>query len=79
MLLPNEHKNTPENDRKSVKALCVCVRARACVCVCGSLFYMGDMQQLPYWVPTNIRGHRTQFSLSRDQAPGICAPLSSAA
>lgn len=25
MLLPNEHKNTPENDRKSGKALCVCM------------------------------------------------------
>jgi hypothetical protein len=41
MLLPNKHKNTPENDRKKGKASrgCVCV----CVCVCwgggGSIFY----------------------------------------
>jgi hypothetical protein len=31
MLLPNEHTNTPENDRKNMKALWVSV----CVCVCG--------------------------------------------
>ena len=35
----------------------------------------GDVKQLPYWGPVNIRPHRTKFSLSGDLASGICAPL----
>jgi hypothetical protein len=35
----------------------------------------GDMKQIPYWEPHNIRHHRTKLSLPGDVASGICAPL----
>jgi hypothetical protein len=34
------------------------------------------MKQVPYWVPTNIRRHRTKFSRHGDLATGICASWS---
>ena len=36
---------------------------------------MGDMKQVPYRGPTNIRRHRTNFGRHGDLAPGICVPL----
>jgi len=36
---------------------------------------MGDMKQVPYREPINIRHQSTKFSLSGDLAPVICAPL----
>jgi hypothetical protein len=35
----------------------------------------GDMTQVPYWVPTNIRRRSTKFSGHGILAPGICTPL----
>ena len=35
----------------------------------------GDMTQVPYWVPTNIRRRSTKFSRHGVLAPGICTPL----
>jgi hypothetical protein len=34
-----------------------------------------DMNQLPYWGPTNINYNCTKFSDHGDQATRICAPL----
>ena len=35
----------------------------------------GDMKQIPYWGPTNIRRHHIKFSHPGDLVPGISAPL----
>jgi hypothetical protein len=35
----------------------------------------GDIEQVPYWGPTNIRQRRKKFSRYDDMAPGICASL----
>jgi hypothetical protein len=35
----------------------------------------GDMEQVPYWGPTNITSHSTRFCGHGGLAAGICAPL----
>jgi len=35
--------------------------------------HKGDMQQVPYSEPTNIKGHCTKFSHPSDPAARICA------
>jgi hypothetical protein len=37
--------------------------------------HKGDIKQVPYCVPTDIRCHRAKFSDHGDLALGICAPL----
>jgi hypothetical protein len=37
--------------------------------------HKGDIKQVPYCVPTDIRRHRAKFSGHGDLALGICAPL----
>jgi hypothetical protein len=36
---------------------------------------MGNMRQVPYSGPTNIKRHRIKFRRQDDLAPGICARL----
>jgi hypothetical protein len=35
----------------------------------------GDMEQVQFWVTTDIRRHHTKFSRHGDLAPRICAPM----
>jgi hypothetical protein len=35
----------------------------------------GNMKQVPYFGPTNIRHHHTKFSCRGSVAPMVCAPL----
>jgi hypothetical protein len=36
---------------------------------------LGDIKQVPYWGPTNVRRHRTKFNSLGDLSLGICAPV----
>jgi len=36
---------------------------------------IGEMREVPYWGPTNIRYHDTRFILHGELAPRICALL----